>query len=80
MDKITKLLERLNPKEHERMIKVVVDIIAGKTAHYDSKKLKGHANLYRIRAGDIRVIYLDLNSERNIISIDRRSEKTYKDF
>jgi mRNA-degrading endonuclease RelE of RelBE toxin-antitoxin system len=80
MDRITKFLKRLNSKEQERMIKVVADIITGNTAQYDSKKLKGHANLYRIRIGDIRVIYLDLKTERNIISIDRRSEKTYKDF
>ena len=80
MDKITKFLKRLNSKEQERMIKIVADIIAGETAHYGSKKLKGHTNLYRIRIGDIRVIYLDLNAERNIVSIDRRSEKTYKDF
>jgi mRNA-degrading endonuclease RelE of RelBE toxin-antitoxin system len=62
------------------MIKVVANIIAGDTAQYDSKKLKGHANLYRIRVGDIRIIYLELGKERNLIAMDRRSEKTYKDF
>jgi mRNA-degrading endonuclease RelE of RelBE toxin-antitoxin system len=80
MDKITKFLKRLSSKEQERMMEVVTDIIAGNTAQYDSKKLKGHANIYRIRIGDIRVIYLDLKTERNIIAMDRRSEKTYKDF
>lgn len=80
MDRITKFLKRLSAKEQTKMLKVVADIIAGDTAQYDSKKLKGHANLYRIRVGDIRIIYLELGKERNLIAMDRRSEKTYKDF
>lgn len=80
MDRITKFLKRLSAKEQAKMLKVVTDIIAGDTAQYDSKKLKGHANLYRIRVGDIRIIYLELGKERNLIAMDRRSEKTYKDF
>jgi mRNA-degrading endonuclease RelE of RelBE toxin-antitoxin system len=80
MDKITKFLKRLHSKEQERMKVVVTDIIAGKTARYDVKKLKGHANLYRVRVGDIRVIYLEIGQKRNLITMDRRSEKTYRDF
>lgn len=80
MDKITKFLKRLTPKERDRITGVVMSIIAGKTTGFDCKKMKGHANIFRIRVGDIRIVYLELNEERHIILIERRNGNTYRDF
>jgi len=80
MDKITKFLSRLTQKERCRVTDVVIDIIKGEMSAYDRKKMKGYANLYRIRVGDIRIVYLEQDRERRIILIDRRNDNTYRDF
>lgn len=80
MDKITKFLRHLTPKEREKLEEVISNIIADNVANYDRKKLKGHSNLYRIRVNDLRVVYIDLDDGKNIILIERRSESTYKNF
>lgn len=80
MDKITKFLRRLSPKEQDQLATVIADIITGKVSGYDQKKMKGHANLYRIRVGDIRIVYIDLNTEQRILLIERRNDNTYRDF
>ena len=80
MDKITKFLQRLTPKERDRVTDAVIDIVKGELHAYNRKKMKGYANLYRIRVGDIRIVYLDLDGERRIVLIDRRNDNTYRDF
>ena len=80
MDKITKFLRRLSPKEQKQLAEVIANIIAGKASGYDLKKMKGHANLFRVRVGDIRIVYIDLNTEQRILLVERRSDNTYKDF
>lgn len=80
MDKITKFLLRLTSKERERVNEVMCDLVKGTLHTYDRKKMKGYANLYRIRVGDIRIVYLELDGERRILLIDRRTDNTYRDF
>lgn len=58
----------------------MVAIVAGEYTGHGCKKLKGHANLYRIRVGDIRIVFFETAQERRIILIDRRSESTYHDL
>ena len=80
MDKITKFLLRLTPKERERVNEVMGDLVKGTLHAYERKKMKGYANLYRIRVGDIRIVYLEIAGERRILLIDRRNDNTYQDF
>jgi len=80
MDKITKFLTRLTKKERDRVTQAMVDVIAGELACYNHKKMKGLANVYRIRVSDIRIVYLELEGERRIVLIDRRDDNTYRDF
>lgn len=80
MDKIAKFLSRLTQKERERITDAMIDIIKGELRAYNRKKMKGYTNLYRIRVGDIRIVYLDLDGERRIVLIDRRNDNTYRDF
>ena len=80
MDKITKFLTRLTKKERDRVTQAMIDIIAGEFAGYDHKKMKGHANLYRVRIGTIRMVYLELGGKRCIILVARRDDTTYRNF
>lgn len=80
MDKITKFLTRLTKKERDRVTQAMVDVIAGDLSGYNRKKMKGHANVYRIRISDIHIVYLELDGERRILLVDRRGETTYRQF
>jgi len=78
MDKITKALQKLNSKEREIVKSILVKIINNDFDNLDTKKLKGHEDIYRVRKGKIRIIYrLDKNKKIFILTIERRSDKTY---
>ena len=79
MDKIDKFLKKLSQKNRDKIGDIVFKIINKDFADLDYKKLKGYANIYRVRKGDIRVIFsVDKSETINIISIDRKQEDTYK--
>ncbi len=78
MDKNQKLLKRLTPKELGALQNVLQLIQERKTAGLDIKKLSGHQDLFRVRIGDIRVIFLANRTTIEIFEISRRSEKTYQ--
>ena len=80
MDKIRKCLQRLSTKERAWVEQAIIDILNGNLAGYDLKKMRGHANLYRIRIGQIRIIYIEGKNDAQILMIDRRNDNTYKDF
>ena len=47
--------------------------------YYDIKKLKGYANLYRARIGDIRIIFEVLWDDREIhVLLIERRERVYQ--
>lgn len=81
MDRIAKALKKLSPKEQEVLKTILENIVAKNLAGLDIKKLKGHENIYRIRKGDIRVIYrVADDGATKILTIERRSDTTYRDF
>ncbi len=80
MDKIGKFIVRLSPKEQAWVKQALTDIIADNLSGYDLKKMKGHSNLYRVRIGQIRIVFVDGKTEQRILLIDRRNDNTYKDF
>lgn len=80
MDKIAKALRKLTPKEQGIVKKILERIERGETFGMDLQKLKGHENIFRVRKGDIRILFMKTNSETNILAIERRSEKTYRDY
>ncbi|HPO11480.1 MAG TPA: hypothetical protein PLM63_02780 [bacterium] len=80
MNQITKELKKLSKKEKEIVKKILIDIKNGDISKYDLKKLKGHDNIYRIRKNKIRIIFIkDLNN-CSILTIERRSDKTYNKY
>ncbi|KKW17728.1 MAG: RelE/StbE replicon stabilization toxin [Parcubacteria group bacterium GW2011_GWB1_50_9] len=79
MKGIDKLLRKLSSKEREIIEVLVGKIIARDIKGLDCKKLRGLRNLFRVRKGNIRIIFeLKSDEEPMIISVERRSEDTYK--
>jgi mRNA interferase RelE/StbE len=80
MDKITKLLKRLSAKERERIEETLVLLLSGETSSLDVKKLKNVDDVYRVRIGDLRVIFQKQGKEVFILEVSRRDESTYKNY
>ena len=80
MNRIQKALQRLSEKER----RVVKDILEGLHSNHteglDVKKLKGMRGVFRVRKGDIRIIFCLEDSEITILKIDRRSDTTYTEW
>lgn len=80
MDRNQKFLKRLNNKEFVAVEKVLQQILIGDTTSLDIKKLSGYRDIYRVRIGNIRIIFLDTENDTEVLEISRRSEQTYKNF
>ncbi|OHA65850.1 MAG: hypothetical protein A3D64_00050 [Candidatus Wildermuthbacteria bacterium RIFCSPHIGHO2_02_FULL_49_9] len=80
MDKISKALKRLSPKERGQVKELLLKIESGELAGLDVKKLKGRGDIFRVRRGDLRVIFQRKNGAVSILAVERRSEGTYKNF
>lgn len=78
MDKIVKALKKLSPKERSIVSGVIEKIAVGDFSRLDLKKLKGYNDIFRIRKGNIRIIFRLDSGDIKIISIDKRKEDTYK--
>ena len=79
MEKLNKLLKKLSRKERGAIERLVERIARRDLAGLDCKKLKGLGNVFRVRRGNVRIIF-ELSGTRkvNILTIERRSEKTYR--
>ncbi len=80
MDKIKKALGRFKEKERKIVKNILEKIEKGIFDNLDIKKLKGYSDIFRLRKGDIRIIFRKTDRGIFIISIERRQEKTYKKF
>lgn len=78
MDKIAKALKKLAAGEKKIVKAILIKINCHDFDGLDIKKLKGRQDIYRIRKGKIRIIYLiDENKKIFILTIERRSDNTY---
>lgn len=81
MDKIEKALRRLSAKERGVVKEILGRVQASDFRGLQVKKLRGHNDVFRIRKGDIRIIYRTRDDGGvSVLAIERRSEKTYKRF
>ena len=78
MDKIEKELSKLSLKEKENLKSILVKIKSGNLAGLDVKKLKGSNNLFRVRKGNMRIIYLKNDKEIILLKLEKRNDHTYK--
>lgn len=81
MDKIDKALLKLPSKQRQKLIQAFNLVIMGKIEGLKIKKLKGHADLYRLRIGDTRLIYRHVSGQKpTVMHIGKRDDQTYRDF
>ena len=79
-DKISKELAKFSDKERKLVKEILLQLQQDDIQGLQITKLKGHQNIFRVRKGKLRIIYQQLDTSLNILAIERRSEKTYRDF
>lgn len=78
-DKIEKALGKLTEKERRWVKEILERLSSGKSESLDIKKLKGREDIFRIRKGNLRIIYRRAAREKVfILAIERRREGTYR--
>ena len=77
---IKKALNKLSAKEKSAVLYILNKLLNNDTKGLDIKQLKGSANIYRVRKGDIRIIYTVIDGNIRVLTIARRNEKTYKSY
>jgi mRNA-degrading endonuclease RelE of RelBE toxin-antitoxin system len=77
MDKIEKALNKLGSDERKKLKKILIQIDRKDFQNLDLKKLKGRNDVFRVRKGNIRIIFYKTDNPIKILSIERRSSKTY---
>jgi len=77
MTKIEKFLSKLIPKERAVTDHLIERIVRLDLEGLDVKKLTDMGGLYRVRKGDIRIIFYIIGKSGQIMDIDRRSDNTY---
>lgn len=80
MDKITKLLKKLTIQERGCLEKALAMLVAGNTSSLDTKKLKGVRDVYRVRIGDLRIIFQKQKDDIRILEVSRRDKNTYGNY
>ena len=81
MDKITKALQSLSPRERGMIKNILLKIKGGSLLGFDLKKLKNCDDIFRIRKGKLRIIFKKQSADRYfILAIERRSDKTYNNY
>jgi len=78
MDKITKAVKKLTAKERQVVKRILTQLANSNTTGLDIKKLVARDDIFRVRKGDIRIIYRHTSGSVFILAIERRSESTYR--
>ena len=78
MDKIEKALNKLSFKDKQKVKEILRQVDRGNFQNLDTKKLKGRDNIFRVRKGNIRIIFCKIDNSIRVLTIERRKSKTYK--
>ncbi len=78
MDKIEKALNKLSFKEKQKVREILLQADKGNFQGLNTKKLKGRDNIFRVRKGNIRIIFYKIDNSIKVLTIERRASKTYK--
>jgi len=78
MDKLEKALLKLSEKERQRVKKLLSLLLKNRLSGLDVKKLKDRDDIFRVRSGNLRIIFRKVGNKIFILTIARRNEKTYK--
>ena len=81
MDKIVKALQKLLPKDRKLIKEILLLIKSNSLSSLDLKKLKNCDNIFRVRVGKLRIIFQKKdNGEYFILTVEKRSDKTYNKY
>lgn len=80
MNKIEKLLNKLDSKTRTSIEIALLQIAKGRLSHLDVKKIKNTKDYYRARVGKYRIIFRLVNRKTKFITVTRRDDRTYKKF
>lgn len=78
MDKLEKAVKKLTKKEREGLKEIIKALQSGRFNNLNLKKLKGGMDIFRVRKGNMRIIYQIRNGRIFILKIGRRKENTHK--
>lgn len=82
MDKITKALRKFFEDEKSVVKDILKRLYGGNIGpDLNIKKLSGYNDIFRVKKGKIRIIYL-MNEDKSIkiLSVTRRNDNTYNGF
>ncbi len=71
-DRIKKFIAKLDTKTKEKIAQKTKALVKDPFNQRDIKKISGSKNFYRLRVGDIRVIYKITKDQVKIIDVDYR--------
>lgn len=77
MDAIKKALKKLSVKERANVKEILAKLASGHTQGLDIKKLQGRDDIFRVRKGELRIVYRKSGKSIFVLLIERRNEKTY---
>ena len=80
MNKIEKFLKKLSKKERLNIEQCIKDILTNNASRLDIKKLVGRQDIFRVRKGDIRIIYQKIDGNVKLLLLEKRSDDTYSNF
>lgn len=80
MDRIEKALQKLSARERRRVHTILTQLAQGTVEHLQIQKLHGHDDIFRVRKGDLRIIYRRTDTGIMILAIERRSTNTYREW
>ena len=80
MDRISKFLQKLSKTERTTVDNIIMRVLNFDLDGLDVKKLKGEDAIFRVRKGKIRIIFVQRGNEIMILSIERRTDTTYKNL
>jgi len=80
MDRVEKALKKLSVKERKKVKEMLFKINEGNFQKLDLKKMKARDDIFRVRKGNIRIIFHKKDNDIKILSIERRTTTTYRRF
>ena len=78
MPTLRKLLSKFDREDRVILEHIIDRIISLSWDSLDIKKLKGYQDIFRLRKGKLRIIFIKTGKNISIINIERRKETTYK--
>jgi len=78
MDQISKALKKLSSAERKKVKLTLTKLESGSFSGLDIKKLKDRNDIYRLRIGNIRVLFQRTAKDILVLKIALRNKKTYK--